>query len=97
MGLMAQLLSSRPVTQLTQIQPMKATVQKTWYDAGDHSRQPGVAQGVSIGVSMAMLSAPVYGSTNKNDFIQISGIPPKTPVIGQVAATLGSNAPIGGV
>lgn len=96
MGLMEQLRQSRFVTQLTQVQPMKGTVQKIWYPSSMVAHQPGVDEGVSINVTRNVLTGPVWGATNPGAFITIEGQPPTAPVVGQVAAALGSNAPIGG-
>lgn len=96
MNLMKALLSSRAVTQLTQIQPTKGTVDKVFFKAGAVSRQPGFQDPASLHVTTDMLTGPIWGATNPDAFITISGIPPTTPIVGQVASTLGSNAPVGG-
>lgn len=96
MNLMKALLAFKTVTQPTQIQPALGSVDKVFYSRAAVSRQPGYTQGQSLHVTRDMLSGPIWGATNPNAFITISGIPPHTPIIGQVATTLGSNAPVGG-
>lgn len=93
---MQALLGSRVVSQPTQVQPQKGTVQKVWNKAGAVARQPGYMVGRSINATADILTAPVYGATNPGAFITISGIPPQSPVVSQVASIAGSNAVQGG-
>lgn len=94
-GFMGLLRSSRNVLQTTQVQPMKATVQKPQYKARNVTLWSKTA--ASIHATRDMLTAPVWGSTKPNDFISIQGAIPMTPVVVQVPSISGSNMPQGGV
>lgn len=96
MGLLAKLRSSRVVSQPNQVQTQPGSVEKVEYGPGMISHYVGARAGHSIGVSREVLSGPAWGATTPNAFITIQGRPPKTPVVGQVADTRGSNAPEGG-
>lgn len=92
---MSALLASRSVFQNTQIQPMKASVQKPEYKARNIALWSKSA--AAIHATTNMLSVPVWGSTKPTDFITISGEPPKTPVIISVPTIAGSNMIQGGL
>lgn len=88
------LRASREVYQNTQVQPLKASVQKVEYNA--HSVTLWSKAAKAIHVTRDYLSAPVWGSTKPNDFITITGQIPKTPTVLHVPTIQGSNMPEGG-
>lgn len=96
MSLMSRLLSGRTIVQPTQVQTTPGSVAKVDYGLYPFSRPIGYQTGVSLGVTRQILSSPMYGSLQPNSFIQVHGIPPKPPVIGQIGDIKGSNAPSGG-
>lgn len=91
---MQALLTGRGVTQTTQIQPMKASVEKVEYKARNVTLWSKTA--ATIHATRDILSAPIWGSTKPNDFITINGQMPKAPVIIKVPTIQGSNMPEGG-
>lgn len=93
---MRALLSSRPITQITSVQPMKASLPKPEFIG--HMVAPWSKAAAAIHATRDILSAPVWGSTKPNEFITISGMqPPQTPTIISVPTIAGSNIPGGGV
>lgn len=94
-SLMRALLTGRPVNQITQLQPPKGIVPRVEFNA--HSVLGWSPAAVSIHATRNILSAPVYGSTKPNEFIQIQGIAPQAPVVVRVPTVAGSNAPLGGI
>lgn len=95
-SLMQLLRGSRPITQVTSVQPMKASVPRPLFKG--HMATPWSREAASIHVTRDILSAPVWGSTKPHDFITISGMkPPETPTVISVPTVAGSNIPTGGV
>lgn len=88
------LRASREVYQNTQIQPLKATVEKTEYKARNVTLWSKAS--AAIHATRDILSAPVWGSTKPNDFISIQGVMPSTPTVISVPTIAGSNAIQGG-
>lgn len=88
------LRSSREVYQNTQVQPLKASVEKTEYKARNITLWSKAS--AAIHATRDILSAPVWGSTKPNDFITISGVQPQAPTVISVPTIAGSNMPQGG-
>lgn len=89
------LRASRPVNQVTQLQPTMGKVERVQFKA--HSIAQFSPQAVAIHANRDILSAPVYGSTKPGDFIHIQGVPPQAPVVVRVPTIAGSNIPQGGI
>lgn len=97
LDLMKSLLSSRQVSQVTQVQPAMGTVGKAWGKASFVSPISGLSNGSQVSTNRDVLTVGVWGATTPNAFITVSGIPPKSRAVKAVGSIAGSDVVQGGV